>query len=68
MAKSKSTFNKKQIADKKRKKQKEKLEKRLDKKNLPTASWESMIMYVDADGNFTTTPPVKPEEPEETES
>jgi hypothetical protein len=64
MAKSKSTFNKKQIADKKRKKQKEKLEKRLDKKHQETASFESMIMYVDADGNFSSTPPPKPEEEE----
>lgn len=64
MAKSKPSFNKKQLADKKRKKQKEKFQKKLEKKDTPAESWENMIMYVDADGNFTKTQPVQPEEKE----
>lgn len=62
MAKSKPSFNKKQLADKKRKKQKDKFAKKLEKKDNPAESnWENLIMYVDADGNFSKTPPVKPE-------
>jgi hypothetical protein len=61
MAKSKPSFNKKQLADKKRKKQKDKFQKKLEKKETPSESnWENLIMYVDADGNFSKTPPVKP--------
>lgn len=60
MTKSKASFAKKQIADKKRKIQKEKFEKRLEKKDQPGGkSWEDMIMYVDKDGNFTKTPPAE---------
>ena len=63
MAKSKQSFNKKLFADKKRKKQSEKFARKLGKKDTPPESnWENMIMYVDADGNFTKTKPVKPEE------
>lgn len=58
MAKSGNSFQKKFLADQKRKKQKEKLEKRLDKKNKPAESWENMIAYVDENGNFSNTPPV----------
>lgn len=66
MTKSKASFAKKQIADKKRKIQKEKFEKRLEKKDQPgTTNWEDMIMYVDKDGNFTKTPPVDEPEKEE---
>ncbi len=63
MAKSKASFNKKQLADKKRKKQNEKFQKKLEKKETPAESnWENLIMYVDADGNFSKTPPVLPPE------
>jgi hypothetical protein len=62
MAKSKSSFNKKQIADGKKKKKKEKLEKRMEKRSVaPESNWENMIAYVDADGNLSDTPPVVPE-------
>ncbi len=59
MAKSGNSFQKKFLADQKRKKQKEKLEKKLQKKNNPSESYESMIAYVDHNGNFSSTPPEK---------
>ncbi len=65
MAKSGNSFQKKALADKKRKAQKEKLEKRLDKKNKPAESCESMIAYVDENGNISNTPPVIVPEKEE---
>ncbi|MBL7811477.1 MAG: cold-shock protein [Bacteroidetes bacterium] len=65
MAKSGNSFQKKQLADQNRKRQKEKFEKKLEKKNKPTENWEDMIMYVDENGNFTKTPPApKPVESE----
>ena len=57
MARSQNSFIKKQKAEKKRKKQAEKLAKRLDKKNQETSgSLDDMIAYVDEFGNIVDTP------------
>lgn len=58
MAKSQDTFNKKEKEKKRLKKRQEKELKKEDRKNNPGASdFESMIAYVDEDGNLTDTPP-----------
>ncbi|WPP49223.1 cold-shock protein [Catalinimonas niigatensis] len=59
MGKSKETVNKKETEKKKQKKKKDKEQKRLDRKaNAKEGnSLDDMIMYVDEDGNFTSTPP-----------
>lgn len=61
MAKSQQTFSKKEKEKKRLKKRKEKLERRAQRKmereeNGPK-SFEDMIMYVDEDGNLTSTKP-----------
>jgi S-adenosylmethionine hydrolase len=57
MARSQNSFIKKQKAEKKRKKQAEKLAKRLDKKKQETSgSLDDMIAYVDEFGNIVDTP------------
>ena len=61
MGRSHQTFNKSEKEKKKRKKRQEKLEKKrqrkLEKAENGPKSFEDMIMYVDEDGNFTSTPP-----------
>jgi len=58
MARSNNSFIKKQKADRKAKKKKEKLATRLEKKEQPTSGkLEDMIAYVDEFGNFSDTPP-----------
>jgi cold shock CspA family protein len=57
MARSQETFNKKEIQNKKEKKRKEKEKKMLERKENGKASFEDMIVYIDENGNQTTTPP-----------
>lgn len=59
MGKSKETVNKKETEKKKQKKKKEKEQRRQDRKANAKegSSLDDMIMYVDEDGNFTSTPP-----------
>lgn len=59
MAKSKATFSKRDKEKKKLEKRQEKEQKREERKANAKkgASLEDMIMYVDEDGNFTSTPP-----------
>ena len=61
MAKSQESFNKKEKEKKRRKKAKEKLERReqrkLEKEERGKQTFEDMIMYVDEDGNLSSTPP-----------
>jgi len=57
MARSKETFSKKDVRDKRAKKRKEKEKRRLEKKEQGKDSFDDMIAYVDADGNITDTPP-----------
>jgi cold shock CspA family protein len=58
MAKSQETFNKKEVRNKKEKKRKDKEQKRLEKKDVEkTSNLEDMMMYVDENGNLTSTPP-----------
>jgi cold shock CspA family protein len=58
MARSQETFNKKEVRNKKEKKRKEKAEKRTAKKDVEkTSNLEDMIVYVDDDGNLSSTPP-----------
>jgi cold shock CspA family protein len=58
MARAQETFNKKEVRNKKEKKRKEKLARKLAKKDEETkGSMDDMMVYLDDDGNFTTTPP-----------
>jgi hypothetical protein len=67
MAKSNNSFIKKQKADLRSKARKEKMQNIKDKRNEPKkqSSFEDMIMYVDANGNFTKEKPLPPNEEEE---
>lgn len=58
MAKSQNSFNKKENEQKRLKKRKEKLQKKEDRKtNSGDGSLDSMIAYVDENGNLSNTPP-----------
>jgi cold shock CspA family protein len=57
MARSQESFNKKEVKNKKDKKRKEKEKKMLERKEGGKTSFEDMIMYVDANGQLTSTPP-----------
>ena len=58
MGKSQETWNKKEKENKKKKKKEDKAKLKEERKaNNPTGTFEDMIMYVDEDGNFTSTPP-----------
>ncbi len=58
MGRSKETFNKKDVKNKKEKKRKEKEKKRLARKeNEKKGSLDDMIAYVDENGMITSTPP-----------
>ena len=59
MAKSKETWSKKETENKKAKKKKEKEAKKEERRaNAKEGkSFDDMIMYVDENGNFTSTPP-----------
>ena len=58
MARSQNSFNKKEREKKKQQKRKEKEAKKLEKKEQGTdSSLDSMMVYVDANGNFVDTPP-----------
>lgn len=57
MAKSTNTFQKNEREKKKQQKRKAKLEKKIEKKNTSSdSSLESMMAYVDENGNLSTTP------------
>jgi hypothetical protein len=57
MGRSQETFGKKEVRNKKAKKQREKEAKRQEKRGQEKKSLDDMIAYVDANGNFTDTPP-----------
>jgi cold shock CspA family protein len=58
MARSRETFGKKDVRSKQEKKRKEKVQKRLERKeNKGGSSLDDMIAYVDEFGNITDTPP-----------
>jgi len=58
MARSQDTYNKKEKEKKRLKKRQEKLAKKEERKANPqSGGLDDMIMYVDENGNFTTTPP-----------
>jgi cold shock CspA family protein len=58
MGRSQETFNKKEVRNKKDKKRKDKVAKRLSKKdNEKSGELDDMLMYVDENGQFTSTPP-----------
>ena len=57
MGRSPETFGKKEVSNKKAKKKREKEAKRMEKRGQDKKSLDDMIMYVDANGNFTDTPP-----------
>lgn len=63
MSKNQNTFIKKQKAELKRRKQKEKFEKKLERKSQPKdGTLDNMIAYVDEFGNISDTPPAPPVE------
>jgi len=65
MARSRETYNKKEVRNKKEKKRKEKEKKRIARKESDSkSSPDDMIAYVDEFGNITDTPP-DPDEKEE---
>lgn len=58
MAKSQQSFNKKAKEEKKSKKKQDKIAKKIDRKSKSTdGSLESMMAYIDENGNITDTPP-----------
>lgn len=58
MAKSQNSFNKKENEQKRLKKRKDKLQKKEDRKlNSGDGGLDSMIAYVDENGNLSNTPP-----------
>jgi cold shock CspA family protein len=58
MSKSQETWNKKETEKKKLRKRKDKAEKKEERKaNKGESSFEDMIVYVDENGNFSSTPP-----------
>ena len=58
MARSQNSFNKKEREKKKAQKRKEKVAKRIERKdNVGDTSMDSMMIYLDANGNFVNTPP-----------
>ncbi len=68
MSKNQNTFIKKQKAELKKRKQKEKLEKKLVRKELPkSGDLDDMLAYVDEFGNISDTPP-EPEPPKKVEN
>jgi S-adenosylmethionine hydrolase len=63
MSKNQNTFIKKQKAELKKRKQKDKMEKKLERKGQPKdGSLDNMIAYVDEFGNISDTPPEPPVE------
>jgi cold shock CspA family protein len=66
MGRSRETFGKKEVRNKKEKKRKEKEKKRLARKEKEkSGELDDMIAYVDEEGNITSTPP-EPGEKKET--
>ena len=57
MARSQETFGKKEREKKRLKKKEEKRLKRVDRKDNPTGDFDSMIAYVDENGQLSDTPP-----------
>ncbi len=63
MSKNQNTFIKKQKAELKKRQQKDKMEKKLERKGQPKdGSLDNMIAYVDEFGNISDTPPEPPVE------
>jgi hypothetical protein len=56
---SNNSYIKKQKADEKAKRRKEKFNNMLEKKNNPKKDFESMIAYVDKFGQITSEPPIE---------
>lgn len=66
MAKSQQSWNKKEKEKKRKKKREEKAHRKEERKaNAGGSDLDSMLAYVDADGNITTTPPDPTEKREE---
>jgi len=57
MGRSQETFNKKEVRNKKEKKRKEKVAKRLARKDGDKQSMDDMIAYVDENGMLSSAPP-----------
>lgn len=61
MGRSKETFGKKAVRNKKQKKKKEKAQRREEKREQGSRSFDEMIAWVDENGNIVSSPP-DPEE------
>lgn len=57
MGRSQQTFRKKELADKRLKKRKDKNQKKLERKEKGTTALDDMIAYVDENGMISSTPP-----------
>lgn len=57
MGRSQQTFRKKELADKRLKKRKDKAAKKLERKEKGSSGSDDMIAYVDENGMITSTPP-----------
>lgn len=57
MGRSQQTFRKKELADKRLKKRKDKAAKRLERKDQSSSGLDDMIAYVDENGVISSTPP-----------
>jgi cold shock CspA family protein len=57
MARSQETYNKKEVHNRKEKKRKEKLQKKMDRRTSPRSGGEDMIAYVDENGRITSERP-----------
>ncbi len=65
MARSKETFGKKEVRNKKDKKRKEKEQRKLEKKEQGKKGFDDMIAYVDENGMLSSTPPDPAQKKEE---
>jgi cold shock CspA family protein len=57
MAKSQETYNKKEVRNRKEKKRKEKVQKRMDRRSNVKGNLDDMMAYVDENGMITNVPP-----------
>ncbi len=68
MGRSQQTFRKKELADKRLKKRKDKAAKKLDRKEQGGSGLDDMIAYVDENGVISSTPPDPTKKKKETKA
>lgn len=68
MGRSQQTFRKKELADKRLKKRKDKAAKKLERKDQGSSGLDDMIAYVDENGVLSSTPPDPTKKKKETKA